>query len=388
MRAKAATLAVGTEVTDGQILDRNSAWISEKLAKAGLEVVEHRAVPDDRAMIAVALGELASRVDYLFVTGGLGPTSDDFTREVLAGVFERPLALDEGAWRRVQEKLTARGVEPRPIQKQQCYFPQGSRLIDNPAGTAEGFAFEGALEGKEVRVYALPGPPSEVAAVWQGGIAREIEAAVPAEERETLVILRTLGKAESEVAELAEPHVAGSSLKVGYRAHMPYVEVKLWYRGSETAEALPIVGKIASELKTWLVNRDEEDVADPLIAVLGRGERIRIYDRATQGILQSRLFELIQAREPKGKSLDLVVQTEHRLAGNPAPSAADEGFKGWIVELSGDETRRAWRITLKTPQGTLHELEAKPAYNYNLSSERGRRFVAEKSLQLLGPLFR
>ncbi|HVK61905.1 MAG TPA: molybdopterin-binding protein, partial [Bdellovibrionales bacterium] len=91
---RAATLAVGTELTDGQVLDRNSAWLSRKLAAAGLEVIEHRAVADDRKTISVALGEITRKVSHLFVTGGLGPTSDDFTREVLADYFGRPLKFD------------------------------------------------------------------------------------------------------------------------------------------------------------------------------------------------------------------------------------------------------------------------------------------------------
>jgi molybdenum cofactor synthesis domain-containing protein len=384
LRPRAATLAVGTEVTDGQILDRNSAWISERIAKVGFEVIEHRAVPDDRVRMADALRELAMRVDFLFVTGGLGPTSDDFTREVLADVFGRPLMLDESSWQRVQDKLVSRGVTPKEIQKQQCFFPTGSRLIDNPAGTAEGFAFDGTLTagGKSVAVYVLPGPPSEVAAVWQNGMAKEIEAVVPADHRDALVILRTLGKAESEVAEIAEPLVTDTPLKVGYRAHMPYVEVKLWYREDEAAKTLPRIETIAGELRPWLVNRDAEDVADPLVALLETGARVRIHDRATQGILQTRLFERLQARDLKG--VDLTIQTEHRLH---SPTAVPPE-SGWSVEISGDEASRTWKISLKSPQGARHELEAKPAYNYNLSSERGRRFIAEKALHLLGPHLR
>jgi len=93
-RLRAATLAVGTEVVDGQITDRNSGWISQMVSEAGVQVIEHRAVADDRQDISRALKELSERADLLFVTGGLGPTSDDFTRELISEVFNKPLEFD------------------------------------------------------------------------------------------------------------------------------------------------------------------------------------------------------------------------------------------------------------------------------------------------------
>ena len=122
MRINVATLAVGTEVTDGQIVDRNSAMLSQLVIDLGFSVIEHRAVPDDRPLILDALNELGSKVDIIFVTGGLGPTSDDFTRELIADYVSQKLIFNEESWQHVVTTLKSRGVAAREIQKQQCYF--------------------------------------------------------------------------------------------------------------------------------------------------------------------------------------------------------------------------------------------------------------------------
>jgi nicotinamide-nucleotide amidase len=178
-RARAATLAVGTEITDGQIVDRNSAWISKKLTDAGVDVVEHRAVADDRAEIERALRELSERVDVLFVTGGLGPTSDDFTREILAKFCGRELEFDDGSWKHIEQRFATRGLPAKPIQRQQCFYPKGSRVLKNNAGTANAFSFDHTEGARGVRVYAMPGPPVEIATVWDEQRDRKTHASRP-----------------------------------------------------------------------------------------------------------------------------------------------------------------------------------------------------------------
>src|SRR5438445_499366 len=95
------------------------------------------------------------------------------------------------------------------------------------AGTANAFTF---TQVPRPRVFALPGPPGEIAAVWEAHLAAEIDRIVPFESREVLRVLRFIGRGESQIAETVEEIVKGSGLKIGYRAHLPYVEVKVWYR--------------------------------------------------------------------------------------------------------------------------------------------------------------
>ena len=373
MRAKAATLAVGTEVTDGQILDRNSGWISQRLVDAGIEVIEHRAVADDRADITRALKELSERVDLLFVTGGLGPTSDDFTRDLISSVFERPLEYDEGSWQHVVDLLTPRGIQPREVQKQQCWFPKGAHVLENPAGTANAFYLDVKIGTKPLKVYALPGPPSEIAVVWEKHLAADIEAMTPLENREHLTIYRCLGKGESDIAELVEEAIKGSGLRVGYRAHLPYIEVKLWIH--DQAKAAPYLAKTQAALEQWIVNRDYEDATDSLFSTLNRGEHVEIIDAATGGILQERITAQIRETKQVETEFPLKIQT---LWSKKAPA---DPSKGQFLKIEVGDDEKSWKVAFRTANGA-QELEVRPAFQYKVTTERGRRFITEKALLL------
>src|SRR4051794_7715109 len=110
IRGKASILAVGTELTTGQVTNRNAAWISEQLVHLGVEVVLHETVPDDRHGIRRALDHCAGLSQFIFVTGGLGPTTDDFTREIIAEWLGQPLQFHEEIWKQVSTRLTDLGV--------------------------------------------------------------------------------------------------------------------------------------------------------------------------------------------------------------------------------------------------------------------------------------
>ena len=379
-RLKAATLAVGTEVTQGQITDRNSAWISQMLVREGFDVIEHRAVADDRPDIARSLRELGERVDLLFVTGGLGPTSDDFTREVLADVFGIPLEFQPAAWQEIQDKLGARGVKVREIQKQQAFFPRTSRILPNSAGTANAFAFDSNVLGKPLKVYALPGPPNEIAAVWAASVAAEVGSLVPSEIREDLVILRCLGKAESEVAEITEAIIKGHPVKVGYRAHLPYVEAKIWYERRRHAEIALVLKALEKELGPWLVGRNEEDLADAFVDYVVRSKLVRLQDQATSGLLQERLAQRVKDR--KIEHLPLVIETSLGAPVElPFPAPGET-----VVGLTVDEKAGHWLLTWKTGEGRNEVLELKPPYVYNFRSDRDRRYVTERALHAISLL--
>lgn len=372
-RVLAATLAVGTEITDGQIVDRNSAWISDRLVRAGLEVVEHRAVADDRGAIERALGELASRVDYLFVTGGLGPTSDDFTRELIAKAFSKQLEFDPASWEHLSQLLLSRGVTVREIQRQQCFFPQGARVLTNPAGTANAFCLETAINGKTLRLFALPGPPGEIAAVWQAHLAAEIEMVIPVEQRERLAILRFLGRGESQIAEVVEEIIKGRGLRVGYRASQPYVEVKLWFRQPQSEVARAAISEIESALKAWLVGRDGRDLADDFLNWLAQSrERIKIIDAATGGLLHARLSEQIHARS---QATDLAIET---VFGEKADLPQNFSQALSLVFLITDARANVWRILFRSPKGHETVIEERPVFNYKVVSDRGRKYITER----------
>ncbi|MCM2324110.1 MAG: competence/damage-inducible protein A, partial [Oligoflexia bacterium] len=139
---RASVLAVGTELTAGETLNRNAAWISEKLTRLGVEVVLHETVRDSRPEILAALEHCGRSSELLFVTGGLGPTTDDFTREVIAEWIGKPLQFHEPSWTGIQERLRQLAVPVAPSNRQQCFFPEGARVLPNSQGTANGFLLQ------------------------------------------------------------------------------------------------------------------------------------------------------------------------------------------------------------------------------------------------------
>lgn len=371
MSLRVSTLAVGTEVTDGQIVDRNSAMLSQLSVDLGFSVVEHRAVPDDRAMITLALKELGAKSDILFVTGGLGPTSDDFTRELIAEFIGSTLEFREESWQHVLDTLASRGVAARDAQKQQCYFPPQAIVYKNPAGTANAF---GVVKG-QLKVFALPGPPIEIMAVWNSSLKSELENLVPENEREALNIWRCLGKGESDIAELAEPIVKAAGLRVGYRAHAPYVEVKVWSRATDSSQIIKeTFKKLDSVLGPFIVNRNKEDLARDFLsaAVSASFKDLKVSDFATAGLLSERLFTFVR----EGKiPLELTVETSSKSSS----MALSEGLQ-LIVDANLAEQK--WIVTLKSKSMQLVHSDVRPIYNHKVESERGRKYICEKALQI------
>lgn len=296
LRGKAAVLAIGTELTTGQVMNRNAPWISQKLVSLGLEVVIHEMVADDRYSIEHALRHCAELSQFIFVTGGLGPTSDDFTREVISQWLGQPLEFYEPSWKKIVERLESFGVPVAPSNRQQCFFPQGSEMIPNPEGTAEGFSASfGQDSALDQRVWVLPGPPREVSAVWQQGIEQRIRGMVPEARPQELLTWQCLGKSEAELGELTEKALIGSQLQVGYRAHRPFVEVKVWIPQGQEANKRPWLEKLEQAIGPWIWTKQGEDLVETLLDRLTGQEYISVMDRASQGGLVSRVGRLLES---------------------------------------------------------------------------------------------
>jgi nicotinamide-nucleotide amidase len=244
-------LNVGTELTTGQILNENAKWISHKVYQYGFPISCHLVVPDDRKEILQALNYCRDHSEILFVTGGLGPTSDDFTREVIAEWCGTHLLFDEFSWHQIVDRLHARKVTVRESQRQQCYFPAGSKIIKNEIGTANAFA----LSFGRVRVFVLPGPPREIEAVWPEIDAELIDFSATLNPLITKS-WETTGQGESEIAYLVEGALPGHDFEIGYRVHAPYVEVKLTYFKSKSVDAQKYADAIEGALKKWIVREN------------------------------------------------------------------------------------------------------------------------------------
>ena len=155
-------ISVGDELTSGQRLDTNSQYLSQQLADLGIQVRHHVTVGDVLADNVAAFQLAASRADIAIISGGLGPTADDLTREAMGEAFSLPLEHREEAMQHILKLFKTRGREMPERNRVQALFPQTSRIIPNPHGTAPGIDLEVTCQGNTCRLFALPGVPAEM----------------------------------------------------------------------------------------------------------------------------------------------------------------------------------------------------------------------------------
>lgn len=301
-------LAIGTELTTGQIMNSNSQWLAQELKRLGLATRQHLVVPDDRALIKNALDFLTAESEILFITGGLGPTEDDFTRDMVAEWAGLPMEFHAPSWEMIQNRLIARGYSVKEIQRQQCYYPRGSRVLDNSQGTANGFALEltrkQSPQPKKIYIAVLPGPPRELQAIWKDHLQELLQIWVgkfdPIETRSW----DTMGVGESDVAlrvneALTNPSYESlrSKIEIGYRVHLPYVEVKVSYKMSQKQDIVALLNSIDHTLSPITFLRDGEDSADMLSIALSKHPHWTVIDDTGCDFLRKKLI----TRLPFGK---------------------------------------------------------------------------------------
>lgn len=280
-----AVIGVGTELTTGQIINKNSAWISKKLKDFGVPTTCHLVVPDDRALILDALRFCAERCDTLFVTGGLGPTTDDFTRELISEWAQAPLEFDPASWEHINTRLKSRSIEVRESQRQQAMFPKGAEVLQNPDGTAN--AFKMRVFNKDVIV--LPGPPNEIAAIWNNGLGEFLRGKTKGLDRHVTFSWDTMGLGESDVAHITELCLDGIDIEKGYRVHLPYVEVKVTCLESQLEKLKPAIERLDEALRNITVTRNGDDVPELIVRKLANVDRIQVLDSLSGSAVMNRM---------------------------------------------------------------------------------------------------
>lgn len=298
---RAGILVTGSELLTGQIQDRNGPWVAERLGALGVEVADVLLVGDRRDDLRAGLRFLADqRTDLIVTSGGLGPTADDVTAEVVADFAGTPMHLDTGLEARIAAilaKWAARtgfaGDALTAANRKQATVPVGADILE-PVGTAPGLAVR-VPDGPVVLV--LPGPPRELTGMWEAGLAsapvREVlERTEPFEETH----LRFFWLPESEIAQTLRdvgPGVEQAGVEVTTCLRRTELEVDLRYRkGSPGAAeaAAELLDEIARRHSKNLVSRDGEST-DAQVARLLAGHRIALAESCTGGLLAGRLTE-------------------------------------------------------------------------------------------------
>ena len=357
---KATVLGIGTELVDGQIVNKNAAWISKQLKDLGLTTSLHLVVPDDRKLIMEALDFCATHGDLMFVTGGLGPTSDDFTRDLISEWSGKPLHFDEDSWQHIKERLEPRGYTVKEIQRQQCYFPEGSQILKNPQGTANAFH----MQTKNQNLFVLPGPPREIEAVWDLSIASWLQANTDQLDPFITKYWDTMGVGESDVAMIVEDILKDVQIEKGYRVHLPYVEVKLSFLKSQEIKYAPLIEKITKGLSHCLITQNQEDVTALLSERLEKHSSVSIQDSVTGAFLMNRLLPV---------SRNLMTNHQWSFSNNITNEKAPLKL---LIEKQDEHT---CQVSLITKDQSLSEILKSP-YTSPLMHERRLQYFAELAM--------
>lgn len=213
----------GTEIVLGQVLNTHLGYFSGELAKMGLRIARQTTIPDDGALKDV-FSEVIQRSDVVFITGGLGPTSDDLTRDVIADLMGAPLEFHEEIWEKIKARLERRKIKVPEISKIQAMVPRGAKTLSNDMGTAPGLYFE--KEGKHI--FCLPGPPRELQTMFADSVFPILKKLTEGEKPIYQEVFRMLGFGETKVVEKLEAELQKfDSMEIGYCERPGEVDLRL-----------------------------------------------------------------------------------------------------------------------------------------------------------------
>lgn len=254
---EAEVISIGDELSSGQRLDTNSQWLSRELAELGIKVVQHSTVADDLARNIAAMRAAALNADLVVITGGLGPTQDDLTRQAMADAFNRDLEIDDASLRRIVAMFKVRRREMPPRNRVQAMFPVGSQVIPNPHGTAPGIDLQ--VDEPACRLFALPGVPAEMKQMWRDTVAPAIDAMANARlgggklPPLRFYALKAFGIGESDV-EVLLPDLISRSREptVGITVSRATITLRVAGRAHTESEFLKLIQPTVDEIRAAL----------------------------------------------------------------------------------------------------------------------------------------
>ncbi|HUF49151.1 MAG TPA: competence/damage-inducible protein A [Vicinamibacterales bacterium] len=293
----AAIIAVGSELLTPSRRDTNSAWLTSRLNELGVEVRSRTIAPDDLLDLAAAVRGALGRVDLLILTGGLGPTADDLTREVVAGVVGRPLVQDDRVLEGIRERFARRGVEMPAVNLKQALVPAGAVVLPNGAGTAPGLWIEVGAQ----TLVLLPGPPRELEPMFEALVAPRIAARTGGRRLRRRVVSVT-GLSESQVEQIAQPiygPLAGGPqpITTSILATPGRIELHLSAWGSDvdaidrTLEAAVL--ELGTAIGPAVFSTDDSRLEQVIAAELSRQKlQLAVAESCTGGLLMGRLTDV------------------------------------------------------------------------------------------------
>jgi nicotinamide-nucleotide amidase len=352
---RAGIVATGTELLTGQITDRNGPWLAEQLGELGVEVAHLVCTGDRPGDLEATLRFLAGdEVDMIVTSGGLGPTADDLTAEVVGNFAGRPLELDVEMEAKIAAILAnfakRMNFDPEALSdanRKQAMIPRGATAID-PAGTAPGLVV--TVDGGPT-VIVLPGPPRELQAMWPQALATPpARAVMDRAERFETMRLRLFGLPESEIAQTLREAEAGGvrldDLEITTCLRRAELEIDVRFREAARADAEALASAVRERHGRFLTSDDGTSTDDQVAALL-RGHTIGLAESCTGGLLAGRLTNVPGASEyVAGGVVSYSDEAKEGLLGVPhellathgavSPEVADAMAAGALERFSAD----------------------------------------------------
>ncbi|MDO4543307.1 MAG: competence/damage-inducible protein A [Clostridia bacterium] len=287
----AELICVGTELLMGQILNTNAQFISKELAPRGIDLYHQLVVGDNPARLTEAVNKALARADVVILSGGLGPTDDDLTKETVCAAMGKPLVLFENEWQKIVGYFEEKGRLVSDNNKKQAMFPEDAIILDNPNGTAPGCIIE--KDGKAA--ILMPGPPRELQPMF-------INFVLPYLDKRSNHILysrevRIFGMGEADVAFRLRELFSGTNPTVAPYVKTGEVTLRITARCSCREEGLsmvtPVIEKIRDILGDFVYSIDGETL--PMVchkALIEKGLTLSVAESCTGGLLSSAFIDL------------------------------------------------------------------------------------------------
>ena len=401
---KAEILTIGDELLRGEIVDTNKAFLSERLVSIDVETRFHASVRDDPDDMTDAFRRAAARADAVIVSGGLGPTRDDLTSEVLARAFGLGLVRNAAALDAIRGFFRSLGREMTENNAKQADFPEGAEVLPNPIGTAPGFL----LEAQGIPFFCLPGVPRELIKMMDEQVLPRLARRTGSGAVVRARLLRTFGTGESMLDhELADVATSGD-VSLGFRTAFPDNYLRPVARGRSAEEAEARLDRVCAEIRERLGAVVYGEGDETLPEVVGRllrdaGRTLAVAESCTGGLVAAEITEVpgssewflggVVAYSNRAKTSFLGVPEalldRHGAVSDPVARAMAEGARERFgadyglstTGISGpsggspDKPVGLVHIALARPEGTSAE-----HFVFPLDRHRHRRLTAQAAL--------
>lgn len=368
-------LSTGDEVLHGQIVDTNAAWLADTLFQQGLPMTSRTTVGDSLESLIATLQARSHEADVLIVNGGLGPTSDDLSALAAARACGVELAMQQDWLEQMEAWFASRGRIMAASNRKQAEIPANAELIDNPVGTACGFA----LQLNRCWMFFTPGVPSEFKVMVEQQIIPRVKAKFSPPEPPVCLRLTTFGRGESDIAAELEPLVLPEGVVMGYRSSMPIIEIKLTGPASQRVAMEQVWQQVRLLLAECTIFEGTEGLPALLARELEqRGEQLAVSEQYTAGLLY---WQLAAASVPL-RGADILPPQQERLEQQMTRTRDFAAQQQAALALSiGSLEQEEISVALHTPEGSFGQRVKFSTGRHNL--ETRQKVVAMMAMNML-----